>query len=76
MPTFCTEEKEIDILNVILEKRPFLDDFKKHYLDLCVWCYCNKPEDFFKIIEQSETMKTELCDLRDCFIEMEKIENS
>ncbi len=72
---FCTEENEIEMLNTILEKRPFLDDFKKHYLDLCVWCYCNQREEFFKVVEQSEMMKNELNDLRDCFTEPAKIEN-
>lgn len=75
MVMFCTEENEIDMLNTILEKRPYLDDFKKHYLDLCVWCYCNQREDFFKVVEQSEMMKTELNDLRDCFTDLKKIEN-
>lgn len=75
MVMFCTEENEIDMLNTILEKRPFLDDFKKHYLDLCVWCYCNHREDFYKVVQESEMMKTELKDLKDCFTEPVKIEN-
>lgn len=72
---FCTEEKEIDILNTILDKRPFLDDFKKHYLDLCVWCYVNQREEFFKVIRESEMMKNDLNDLKDCFVDFPKIEN-
>lgn len=76
MPQFCTEKNEIELLNTILEKRAYLDDFKKHYLDLCCWCYCNQREDFFKVLEQSDTMKNDLEDLRDCFTELQKIDSS
>ncbi len=64
---FCTEQNEIDLYNQIIEKRPYLDDFKKHYIDLCCWCYINQRDDFFRIINESETMKNDLNDLRDCF---------
>lgn len=71
---FCTEQIEIDLYNQIMERRPYLDDFKKHYIDLCCWCYINNKEDFMRIINESETMKNDLDDLKDCFTDMSKIE--
>lgn len=71
---FCTEQNEIDLYNQIMDRRPYLDDFKKHYIDLCCWCYINNKEDFMRIINESETMKNDLNDLKDCFTDSPKIE--
>lgn len=70
---FCTGENEILLYNQIIEKHPYLDDFKKHYIDLCCWCYINQRDDFFRIINESETMKNDFNDLRDCFTDTPKV---
>ena len=70
---FCTEENEIDLYNQIMDRRPYLDDFKRYYIDLCCWCYINNKEDFMRIINDSETMKNDLEDLKDCFTDAPKI---
>jgi hypothetical protein len=47
---FCESERELELYNSLVEARGTMDDFQKYYLNLAVWCYCNHPEEYKKVI--------------------------
>lgn len=51
---FCEGPEEMRIFDAIVEKKPHLNDFEKHYLSLAVWCYVNDRAKFMKIVEDQE----------------------
>lgn len=56
---FCESERELQLFNSMVEERGAMDEFQKYYLNLAVWCYCNHPEEYKKVIENSERMQVE-----------------
>lgn len=48
---FCDKPEEMRIFDAICEKKPYLNEFEKHYLNLAVWCYVNQPDKFREIVE-------------------------
>lgn len=56
---FCESERELLLFHSMVEERGIMDEFQKYYLNLAVWCYCNHPEEYKKVIENSERMQVE-----------------
>lgn len=72
---FCDTEQELLLYQTILEKRPHLNDFERHYLNLAVWVYINHPEKF-KEITQMEDRPVDEFDYYRQLIELEEIETN
>lgn len=51
---FCDRPDEMRIFDAIVEKKPHLDDFQRHYLNLAVWCYINQPDKFREIVQTED----------------------
>lgn len=61
---FCDKPEEMRIFDAIVEKKPHLDEFQRHYLNLAVWCYVNQPEKFREIVETENRQADDFDDFR------------